>query len=208
MSEPLQLMCCVLIGYGFGCVLFAEIIGHFQSISLFEHGSGNPGMANTAKVLGKKAAAFVLAGDILKTLAAVIVCRLLFPSLGSLCALYASAGAELGHCFPFWHRFDGGKGVAVVGAAYILYSPIAGCIALACGGLCVLLKGGLKRAAALIPCVYCFLLAFRFAWISWIPAFCMGALMAWLNLRKNRLSPEAAAEDESVSDLLSVSSKS
>lgn len=195
MDLALQLGLCVMIGYVFGCILFAELIGHFQKTSLFEHGSGNPGMANTAAVLGKKAAAFVLIGDILKTAAAAGICVWLFPDLGRLCALYAGLGATLGHCFPVWHHFEGGKGVAVVCAAYVLYAPIPGFAALACGGLAVLAKLGLKWAAFCIPVVYLIFLLFNFSWISFLPALAMGVLLSWLNLRKNRLSQQEEKEE-------------
>lgn len=198
------LLFCTLIGYFFGCIITAEVIGHFKKVSLYDHGSGNPGMLNTSKVLGKKAAAFVLIGDILKTLIAVVLCWSIYPQYGHVTGLYAGLGCMLGHCFPFWHKFEGGKGVAVVCTAYILYRPVSGIIALACGGLCAWAKLGVKKAAACIPIVYCLLLLWHFEWVAFIPAAIMGALMAWLNLRQNRLQPailpgiEAEAIEEAV----------
>ncbi len=185
----MDLLYCVGIGYLFGNFITAEFVGRiFYHKSLFEHGSGNPGMNNTSKVLGKKAAAIVLLGDIFKTILAVLVCRWLFPAQGNLANLYAGAGTMLGHCFPFWHHFEGGKGVAVLCAAYILYAPVYGIIALACGGITLLLKKGVKVAAAIIPAVFCILIAiFQFSWQSLIPSILMGSLEAYLNLKPNKL---------------------
>jgi len=184
----MDLLYCVCIGYLFGNFITAEMVGRMHKKSLFEHGSGNPGMTNTLHVLGKVPAALVLGGDILKTILAVVLCRWLFPAQGALAALYAGAGVMLGHCFPFWHHFEGGKGVAVLCSAYILFAPIYGIIALACGGIALLLKKGVKVAAAVIPTVFCVLIAlFQFSWASLIPSLLMGGLEAYLNLRPNKL---------------------
>ncbi len=184
----MDLLYCVGIGYLFGNFITAEMVGRIHNKSLFEHGSGNPGMTNTLHVLGKGPAALVLGGDILKTILAVVLCRWLFPSQGAMPALYAGAGVMLGHCFPFWHHFEGGKGVAVLCSAYILFAPIYGIIALACGGITLLLKKGVKVAAAVIPTVFCVLIAlFQFSWVSLIPSLLMGGLEAYLNLRPNKL---------------------
>ncbi len=195
----LDLFWCILIGYAFGNILTAELIGKIYQKSLFEHGSGNPGMTNTIKVLGKKAGALVLLGDILKTCAAVGICVLLFPQWTKLIPLYTGIGVTLGHCFPIWHHFEGGKGVAVVASSFVLYWPAAGFCALAVGGLGILLKRGVKLSAVLIDVTFMIWLLFRFAWITFIPAGFMAVLMAYLNLRPNRLSeptPEAIESAE------------
>lgn len=206
------LLYCVLIGYLFGNVLFAELIGKIKGKSTFENGSGNPGMTNSIHVLGLSSGILVLLGDILKTLLAYLLCRWLFPSLGSLSALYSGMGCMLGHCFPFWHHFQGGKGVTVVCAAYILYAPIPGIVALACGGICILLKKGVKVAAAIIPLVFLVLMLFSFSWLTFLPALFMGSLLAYLNLRPNRLqtnlpAPGVEVEEEAVPAITDGSEK-
>ncbi len=194
-----QLLYCIGIGYLFGCFLTASLIGRIHHIDIFEKGSGNPGMTNTIKVLGKTAGILVLAGDILKTLLAILLCEFLFPELGSLCALYTGFGVCLGHCFPFWHHFQGGKGVACVAVSYVLFNPVAGIAALLAGDAIQLFFKKIKLAAAAISAIFC-------AWILFsdpraivlIPALAMGILMAWLNLRPNRLidgqKPELALQ--------------
>ena len=193
----LDLFLSVLIGYAFGNILFAELVGAVHKKSLFEYGSGNPGMANTMKVLGKTAGFLVLGGDILKTFLAVVLCQYLFKDYASLVPLYTGVGVMLGHCFPFWHHFYGGKGVAVVSSAFVLYWAPAGWCALAAGGLAVLLKLGLKKAAIIIDAVYMIWMCFRFSWITFIPALFMAVMMAWLNARPNRLKDGKPADSAS-----------
>ena len=87
-----------------------------NGIDIREYGSGNAGTTNTLRILGKKAGVIVLAGDILKTILAITVSRLLFgdskPEMIYLLSLYAATGAILGHNFPFYLKFKGGKGIA------------------------------------------------------------------------------------------------
>lgn len=194
----MDLVYSLLIGYAFGNILPAAILGYFKKKNPFDHGSGNPGMTNTIKVMGKSAGALVLIGDILKTVVAIVLCEYLFSSWGHVIALYAGFGVMLGHCFPFWHHFEGGKGVAVVCATYILYAPMAGIIALGCGALALVLKKGVKVAAAVIPLVYCIWMLFQFTWLSYLPTLIMGLLMAWLNLRPNRLQQPTPSLEGSV----------
>ena len=96
---------CIIIGYGFGLFQTAFIYGKMHGIDIREHGSGNAGTTNTLRVLGTKAGLIVLAGDIIKTILAIVVCELLFgkthPQEVYLLKLYAAAGAILGHNFPF-----------------------------------------------------------------------------------------------------------
>ncbi|MPM35125.1 Glycerol-3-phosphate acyltransferase [bioreactor metagenome] len=147
---------CVLLGYLFGCFLTAEIVAHHKTGKrVFNIGSRNPGMANIALSLGKKSAAVTLLGDILKTALPCLLCRfVLFPSLGRVAVLYAGVGAALGHGFPFWHKFRGGRGVAVTCSYLILFSPLWGCIAELMGLGAVLLTGYLTIGALCIPFLF------------------------------------------------------
>ena len=123
----LQRLLCLLLGYLCGCFLTAELVARARTgKSAAALGTGNPGMANLAHELGKGWGAVVLAGDIAKTALAFGLCRALFPALGGLSGLWAGLGAVLGHNFPLWRGFRGGKGVAVTCAALILFSPLWG----------------------------------------------------------------------------------
>lgn len=146
---------CLLIGYGCGCFLTAELVAHCHTgKSAAELGSGNPGMANIAATLGARSGMLVLLGDVLKTALACGLCRfVLFPVLGQMAVLYAGLGVVLGHNFPFWKHFRGGKGVAVTCATLILFSPLGGTVSCLVGLLAVVLTGYLPVGAIVIPVV-------------------------------------------------------
>lgn len=87
-------------------------------------GSKNPGATNVLRSGGKLAAALTLAGDILKGVAAVLAARLLTDDP---LILASTAGAVfLGHLYPVWHGFQGGKGVATALGAWLALSPWVG----------------------------------------------------------------------------------
>lgn len=111
---------CLIIGYCFGCIQSAYILGRLiGKIDIREYGSGNAGFTNTTRVLGKKVGIVVFLIDLFKIIAAYIICSLIFDGDGSfvegtslLPGLYAGIGAVLGHNFPFYLGFRGGKGIA------------------------------------------------------------------------------------------------
>ena len=112
----------------FGLFQTAFIYGKLHGIDIREHGSGNAGTTNTLRVLGTKAGLIVLAGDIIKCILAIVISGLIFgvshPDEIYLLKLYAAAGAILGHNFPFYLHFRGGKGIAAT-AGLILSFHIA-----------------------------------------------------------------------------------
>lgn len=142
---------CVLAGYLFGSVLTADLLIFCRTGGRRAEGFGNPGMANVSSRLGARSGFIVLAGDILKTAAACALCRLwLFPGMGRTAVLYAGLGAVIGHCWPVWNGFRGGKGVAVAGAASILFSPPVGVASYLLGAAAVLATGYLAVGSAAI----------------------------------------------------------
>ncbi len=163
-------MASIVIGYFFGCLLTGEFIVRLKTgKSASEFGSGNPGMANIMRVFGFRTGILVLAGDLLKTIAACMLCLFLFggnrlndPNLaiGQIAALWAGLGTVLGHNWPFWRSFSGGKGVAVTCMAIFIFSPIWGLIADLGGMMVVLTTGFLPLGAVVITTlftVFCFL---------------------------------------------------
>lgn len=147
---------CMIVGYFCGCFLTADaVVRHKTGRSVFGTGTKNPGTANVTGLLGMKWGAVTLLGDILKTAVPCALCRyVFFPSLGGTAVLYAGIGAALGHGFPFWNKFRGGRSVAVTCTYLVLFSPLRG-IAANVAGLCVRLATGYPAAGALaIPVVY------------------------------------------------------
>lgn len=118
---------CLLIGYAFGCFQTAYIYGRLHGIDIRNYGSGNAGTTNSLRVLGKKAGIIVLLCDMLKTGLAMIVVRVLFREqygdILYLLAIYAAAGAVLGHVFPFYLKFKGGKGIACTAGLIVFFHP-------------------------------------------------------------------------------------
>ena len=116
---------CLAIGYVFGLFQTAFIYGKMNHIDIREHGSGNAGTTNALRVLGKKAGLIVFLGDVFKCFFAVELVRLLFkhtyPDILPLLSLYAAAGAILGHNFPFYLQFKGGKGIAATAGLILAF---------------------------------------------------------------------------------------
>lgn len=118
---------CLVIGYVFGLFQTAYFYGKSKGIDIREHGSGNAGTTNALRVLGRKAGLIVFAGDCLKCIFAVVLVRILFgesygDSIYLLC-IYTAAGAILGHNFPFYMGFKGGKGIAATAGFVLSFHP-------------------------------------------------------------------------------------
>ena len=118
---------CLLIGYVFGCFQTSYIYGRMHGIDIRQHGSGNAGTTNSLRVLGKKAGASVLFCDIMKTGRAITLVRFLFKEqygdIIYLLSIYAAAGCILGHNFPFYLGFKGGKGIACTAGLILFFHP-------------------------------------------------------------------------------------
>lgn len=112
-----RILICLLIGYGFGCISTGYIVGKTQKVDIRKYGSGNVGTTNALRTLGKKAALITLLGDVFKCAIPVALIKyLLFQDMPytDLLGLYTALGAVLGHTFPFYLHFKGGKGIAVL----------------------------------------------------------------------------------------------
>lgn len=123
----LERIICLVIGYVFGLFQTAYFYGKAHGIDIREHGSGNSGTTNALRVLGTKAGLIVLAGDCLKCVFAVLLTRFLFgashPENIYLLALYTAAGVILGHNYPFYMHFKGGKGIAATAGLVLSFHP-------------------------------------------------------------------------------------
>lgn len=118
---------CLLIGYVFGLFQTAYVYGKAHGIDIRNYGSGNSGTTNALRVLGTKAGLIVFAGDCLKCILAILITKLLFGASHTdvvyLLALYTGAGVILGHNYPFYMKFKGGKGIAATAGLVLAFHP-------------------------------------------------------------------------------------
>ncbi|GKV68230.1 glycerol-3-phosphate acyltransferase [Sporosarcina sp. NCCP-2716] len=113
----------LLLAYVIGSLPSALWIGKlFYKTDIREHGSGNMGATNTFRVLGKKAGIFVTVFDILKGTAAVLLVSLPVFAGTPVHPLLVGVAAVIGHMFPVFARFKGGKAVATSGGVLLGYS--------------------------------------------------------------------------------------
>ncbi len=122
-----QIIICLAVGYGFGCISTGYIVGKMNHVDIRNYGSGNIGTTNTMRTLGKKAGAITYIGDVLKAMLPMIVLRyVIFDDLeyAALLQLYCGLGVVLGHNFPFWLKFKGGKGIAVTSGVMATHDPL------------------------------------------------------------------------------------
>jgi len=125
MSISASLLIYILLGYLIGSISSSIITARMMNLpdprSL---GSGNPGATNMLRTGNKKAAGITLVGDLLKSLIPLLAARALNADILVLCMV--GLATILGHMYPVYYRFTGGKGVATtVGALTGIYWPLA-----------------------------------------------------------------------------------
>lgn len=108
------------IGYFFGCVSPAALISRWKDTDLRQHGTGNLGATNTMLVFGLKFGVIVMLFDGLKAVCAMNLIRHLFPD-HPYGALLGGLFAAIGHMFPFYMDFRGGKGLAAFAGTILAY---------------------------------------------------------------------------------------
>lgn len=192
---------CLIIGYIFGNILTAEVVTRkITGKPCRELGAtGNPGMANVMENLGFKPGIIVLAGDIGKTVIASLICALLFRNtIGSLAVLYAGTGATLGHNFPVWQHFRGGKGVATTCACIFLTSPGFGLVSMIAGMLTVFATQYLCVGGVVIPAVFTLLMVLFGSVEASLVSLFLTVLMFQRHWSKLRLVPFGKCEKSDV----------
>ena len=120
-------MLAILLGYLTGSVPFAFLLARRAGIDVRTAGSGNVGAANVLRTTGTWRGVIVMTLDVAKGSAAVAIAYLLSGS-AALTAI-TGAAAVVGHIYPIWLRFHGGKGVAVAAGVFTMLSPAATAIA-------------------------------------------------------------------------------
>lgn len=105
---------CIVIGYGLGCISPSYLLSIWKKKDIRKLGTGNLGATNAYMNFGLKGGTFVLLFDFFKAFFAVILSSYLLPDI-PLAGVLAGAAAVLGHIFPFYVGFKGGKGIASLG---------------------------------------------------------------------------------------------
>lgn len=129
-------MICILVGYFLGCFQTAYIIGKkVQKIDIRKYGSGNAGTTNVIRVMGWKVGIITFIGDFLKGIIAVLLCKLFFPN-HPMAGLYAGIATVIGHNWPAFLGFKGGKGIAATLGALLAFDYRMGFI---CAGIMIII---------------------------------------------------------------------
>lgn len=115
-----------VIGYFIGSIPFSFIVSKYLGkIDIRDHGSGNSGATNVFRTLGKKAGLLAFLGDFIKGIMAASIGLIYFDKNG---ALICAGMAIIGHCYPVWLKFKGGKGVATSAGMIMTLTPLVGAV--------------------------------------------------------------------------------
>ena len=129
----------VPVGYLLGSIPFGVIVGWLvRRVDVRDFGSGSTGMTNVLRTIGRPAAIVVLLLDMAKAVSAVVLARVVSDEHGVEVA--AALAALVGHNWPVFIGFRGGKGTASGWAGLLILSPIAGLVATVGGGLALVLS--------------------------------------------------------------------
>ncbi len=130
----MERLVCLILGYICGLFQTGYIYGRLHHIDIRKHGSGNAGTTNALRTLGWKAGVITFLGDSLKCVFAVGIAYILYgknqSEMFELLAMYAGMGAVLGHNFPFYLKFKGGKGIAATAGLLLAVNPKVALVAM------------------------------------------------------------------------------
>lgn len=186
----IKIIICLIIGYAFGCIQTGYIYGRTQGIDIREHGSGNAGTTNVLRTLGKKAGYITYIGDALKGIAAIYIVRyLIFANSGmdiSLLTMYTGLGVVLGHNYPFYLNFKGGKGIAVTSGVMFAFDWRFALIAGICFALAFYITRYVSVGSLILSAIFpiCCLIFYFGQWHLFILS-CIFCIMAWWRHRAN-----------------------
>ena len=123
----LKIIFCLIFGYLMGCFSTAYFVGKINKVDIRKYGSGNMGTTNALRTLGAKAGAITLIGDVIKAVIAILFVKFIFfPGNENLdlLSIYTGLGVVIGHNYPFWLKFKGGKGMAATGGVMASLDPL------------------------------------------------------------------------------------
>lgn len=112
---------CIMIGYAFGCISPSFLVGKFKGYDVRQEGSRNAGASNTMLIAGKLMGVLVALIDIFKASCSWWLCTALFPDM-ELAGILGGVACIMGHMFPIFLHFKGGKGLACMGGVILAYN--------------------------------------------------------------------------------------
>ncbi len=189
---------CMIIGYVIGSLSPAALISKIKKQDIRKSGSGNLGTMNTMMNFGKRYAVPVMVIDMLKGFLAVKLAHWIVPAV-SVAGVLAGGSAVLGHVFPFYMKFKGGKGLAPFGGMILALNPL--------GFLFLLLFGGFMMFVINYSFAMPFTAGILFPFMEWIRtqsalAFTITATISaliivkhWSNMRKAMQKQDAKIRD-------------
>ena len=126
MAANIAMPLALLLSYLVGSIDFAVVVARMHGVDIHEVGSGNPGASNVLRTLGRLPAAMVFLGDMMKGVVGAAIGFFLTgdPNWG----FAGGFAAVVGHCYPIFHRFRGGKGVATATGVLVFTVPIVALI--------------------------------------------------------------------------------
>jgi acyl phosphate:glycerol-3-phosphate acyltransferase len=191
MIDILKILAAFALGYLLGSLSTAVLVGKIYCKDIRSHGSKSAGLTNALRVLGKSAAVLVLAGDVLKGIIACLMGLRLGvyaysgEAVDSVSLLAAGAGAVIGHNWPVYFGFKGGKGALTGVAVLFMFDWV---MALICLGLFVIVVALTRYVSLGTVCATIFFVA-----LSFIPVFghtfyfhIFALLMAFIIIFKHR----------------------
>lgn len=122
----LHLVLCAVIGYFLGCFSMGIVLGEMAKVDIRKHGSKSTGTTNVVRVMGLKHGVLTFVGDFLKAVLAVLLGMMIGGRDGG---LMAGLFAVIGHNWPVFYGFKGGKGIACSSAILFVNVPLEGAIA-------------------------------------------------------------------------------
>ena len=175
----------IALAIGYVCGLFQTgyIYGRTKGVDIRNEGSGNAGTTNSLRVFGWKAGLITFLGDLCKAILAVVLVKVIFdgsyPDSIKVLELYAGFGTVLGHNFPCYLKFKGGKGIACTAGVILAVCPLAApiCLVLFIGSIAITryvsLGSILVVIAYLIQVIVFGQMGYLHMEAEYLPEFCM-----------------------------------
>lgn len=183
---PFEILC-ILVSYFIGAIPFGLLLSMRSGIDIRQHGSKNIGATNVARLLGKKLGILTLVADIAKGFMPMFAVADLLPETEQKNIIIALCGAVtvLGHMFPVYLGFRGGKGVATGLGIFLYLAPLGVLVCLAVFGAALYLSGfvsagSLLGALAILPMLW---LLGEPQWKLWLALFVVA--MIWIKHHQN-----------------------